>query len=476
MTTSILWFRQDLRLLDNPALIAACESGELIPIYIQDTSVPVSAILGGASKWCLHHALSSLNKALDGKLQCFSGDPKVIIENLCEQYAVSHVFWNRMYESWARERDAVIKVALKAKDIKATSFNGSLLWEPMQVLKKDQTPYKVYTPYYRRGCLSKQHPRYPQAKPTINLYAKTTHSLGFNGIDDLDLLPKIDWDSGIKIRWDISEKGAQDKLSCFINEAIIEYNDDRNVPSIKGTSLLSPYLHFGLISPNQAWYAVLDAFDGSSEKKGVDVYLSELGWREFSYYLLYHFPHIPHKNFSTKFENFPWREDPIGLQAWQNGKTGIPIVDAGMRELYETGYMHNRVRMIVGSFLVKNLLIDWREGERWFWDCLLDADTASNAAGWQWVAGTGADASPYFRVFNPLLQGEKFDKEGVYVKQYCPELSKLPKKYIHQPWNAPDEVLQAANITLGNQYPKPLVDLKTSRLRALDAFAETKKG
>lgn len=474
MTVNILWFRQDLRLKDNPALIAACKTGEIIPIYIHDSGAPERAQLGGASKWCLHHALKALNKSLNGKLVCFSGDPKAIIEGLCEAYDVGGVFWNRCYEKWARERDADIKSSLKDAGINVSSFNGSLLWEPMQVLKQDDTPYKVFTPYYRRGCLSKAHPRYPQGKPEIKLYDGANKSEMAVLLDDLDLLPSIPWDSTIKRLWDISENGAQDKLARFIEDAARDYDDARNIPSVKGTSLLSPYLHFGLISPNQAWYAVLDAFDGNTDIKGVDVYLSELGWREFSYYLLYHFPDIQSKNFNSKFDKFPWRRDDESLRAWQFGNTGIPIVDAGMRELYETGYMHNRVRMIVGSFLVKNLLIDWREGERWFWDCLLDADTASNAAGWQWVAGSGADASPYFRVFNPLLQGEKFDKEGAYVKQYCPELIKLDKKYIHQPWNAPKDVLKDAEITLGDNYPEPLVDLKTSRQRALDAFSEIK--
>jgi len=474
MSTSIVWFRQDLRIKDNPALLEAADNADVLPVYIYDTSVPENASLGGASRWCLHHALKALDKSLNNRLIVLKGDPSKLLPDMMDSLNIDSLHWNRMYEPWAQERDSHIKKCVKDMDKVAKSYNGSLLWEPMQVLKKDETPYRVFTPYYRNGCLSQAHPRYPLPVPSEINYvsAKNLNSIS---IEELELLPSIPWDKTISEMWNISEEGAQDKLSRFINEAIEDYNDDRNIPSIKGTSQLSPYLHFGLLSPHQAWYAVLDAFNGDTEKKGVDVFLSELGWREFSYYLLFHFPTISHENFNSKFDAFPWRKDAKALKAWQFGNTGVPIVDAGMRELYQTGYMHNRVRMIVGSFLVKNLLIDWREGERWFWDCLLDADSASNAASWQWVAGSGADASPYFRIFNPILQGEKFDKQGEYVKQYCPELKDLPNKYIHKPWDAPQEVLDKANIELDIDYPQAIVDLKASRQRALDAFASTKE-
>lgn len=469
-----MWFRQDLRINDNPALVQACQDHDVIPVYILDESVPDYAQLGGASKWCLHHALSDLNRKLDGKLHIAKGDPLEVLVDLAKEVNAAGVYWNRMYEPWAISRDSKLKETLKDIGISAGSCNGSLLWEPMQVLKKDKTPYKVFTPYYRKGCLSKPHPRFPLSAPDLG---DNIVSISNNiSIDALCLLPSINWDSHINDMWDISEQGAADKLSTFINDSVKDYNDKRNVPSIKGTSQLSPYLHFGLLSPNQAWYAVLDAFDGRTDEKGVDVFLSELGWREFSYYLLYHFPHIQQQNFNPKFDRVTWLNNKDHIQAWQFGNTGVPIVDAGMRELYQTGYMHNRVRMVVGSYLVKNLLTDWRIGERWFWDCLLDADSASNAASWQWVAGSGADAAPYFRVFNPVLQGEKFDKQGEYVKKYCPELEKLPPKYIHQPWAAPTNILEYAGITLGKTYPKPLVDLKASRERALDAFKAMKEG
>lgn len=471
---SLVWFRQDLRVKDNPALINAAKNQHLLPVYILDESIPKKAQLGGASKWWLHHALVSLNEALNGNLLVVSGDPSTLIPQLCKDYNIQSVYWNRMYEPWAIARDTDIKKDLKGQSVTVRSSNGSLLWEPMQVLKKDETPYKVFTPYYKNGCLNASHPRYPEHKPQLNFVDSTAKDCALKNIDELGLLPTIKWDTQISELWNVSEEGAQQKLERFITEVIEDYDDGRNVPSVQGTSQLSPYLHFGLLSPNQAWYAVHDAYDGSREKKGVYVFLSELGWREFSYYLLFHFDDIQNNNFNKKFDKFPWQHDKASLQAWQHGKTGVPIIDAGMRELYQTGYMHNRVRMIVASYLVKNLLIDWREGERWFWDCLLDADSASNSAGWQWVAGSGADAAPYFRIFNPILQGEKFDKLGGYVKKYCPELSKLGKKYLHKPWEASSEELAEANIILGEDYPAPIVDLKLSRVRALEAYASIK--
>jgi deoxyribodipyrimidine photo-lyase len=288
-------------------------------------------------------------------------------------------------------------------------------------------------------------------------------------------MPETNWHDKIETMWTPGEQGAATHLSDFLPSGAKEYKNKRDFPDLGATSKLSPHLHFGEISPNQIWYAAIDALNGDTEDTGLDCYLSELGWREFSHSLLFHFPHIPQKNFSPKFEYFPWRSDDAALDAWKNGQTGIPIVDAGMRELRQTGTMHNRLRMVVGSFLVKNLLINWREGERWFWDCLLDADLAANSASWQWIAGTGADAAPYFRIFNPVTQGQRFDVKGDYVKRYCPELSKLPDKYIHNPWDAPNNILDYAGVKLGENYPKPLVDLKVSRQRALDALAQSKQ-
>jgi len=474
MTTTIVWFRQDLRIDDNPALYAAAREGDILPVYIYDTTLEKQHEPGGASKWWLHHALADLSSQLDNRLFVTAGNPFDILKNLCEENNASHVVWNRMYEHWAIQRDSNIKQALTENGIRVKSFNGSLLWEPMDILKKDGTPYKVYTPYYRKGCLNAEHPRLPLASPSLNILPNIKFD-AITQINSLKLLPTIPWDTEINRQWRPTSTSAKDVLSHFINNAIESYSDKRNLPSVKGTSRLSPFLHFGQISPNQIWYAVHDAFDGDVSSKGVDTYLSEIAWREFSYYLLFHFDDLGVKNFNPKFDAFPWRESQAELTAWQKGQTGIPIVDAGMRELYQTGYMHNRVRMIVGSFLVKNLLIDWRLGERWFWDCLLDADSASNAASWQWVAGSGADASPYFRIFNPILQGEKFDKHGTYVRKYCPELAQIPDKYIHKPWEMPNLLLNECGVKLGKDYPEPIVDLKRSRQRALDAFATLKE-
>ena len=468
---AIHWFRLDLRLRDNPALRAAAQHSQIIPLYICDTSEPGALKMGGASQWWLHHSLKSLNSDLDDQLVIYRGDPEKILMDIAEQTGASHVYWNRGYEPHRINQDMAIKVKLKQRGVNAISHNGRLLWEPMTVLKADQTPYKVFTPYYRKGCLSAAEPRYPENAPEhMNCLPKPAAALS---IEDIDLIPDIPWYETMEQLWQPGEQGAADRLSRYINEAALHYTRDRDIPSVEGTSKLSPHLHFGELSPNQIWYAVKDHFRDDSIKS-IDKYLAELGWREFSYYLLYHFPELPTKNVSSRFDRFPWLDDPTSLKAWQRGMTGIPIIDAGMRELWQTGYMHNRVRMVVGSFLVKNLLTHWHDGAAWFHDCLLDADLAVNSASWQWVAGSGADAAPYFRIFNPILQGEKFDKEGRYVRKYCPELKDLPNKYIHKPWEAPQEILKLSGITLGDDYPEPIVDLKQSRQRALAAFQEIK--
>jgi deoxyribodipyrimidine photo-lyase len=472
-STTLHWFRQDLRVRDNPALSFASEHGAVLAVYIQDLSAPAEFMPGGASCWWLHHSLNSLKQSLDGKLHCLSGNPLDILLQLVAQRGIKRVVWNRCYEPWQILRDKQIKQALKDAGVEVHSFNGHLLWEPWQVLKKDATPYKVFTPYYRKGCLQKAPPRMPVAKPE-NLQLEFASELD-EGIDALNLLPDINWHRQIAQQWLPGEQGAAQNLSEFLPDSLSDYKEQRNIPDVRGTSRLAPHLHFGEISANQVWYAAIDAMQGDIHQVGLDCFLSELGWREFSHYLLYHFPELPVKNFNSKFDHFVWQNDEDSLKAWQTGQTGFPIIDAGMRELWQTGYMHNRVRMVVGSFLVKNLLLDWRLGERWFWDCLLDADLAANSASWQWVAGSGADAAPYFRIFNPLLQGQKFDPQGHYVRQYCPEIAKLPDKFIHNPWEAPPAILQQAGLTLGQHYPKPIVDLKASRGRALAAFSHCKE-
>jgi len=466
--TVIHWFRQDLRVSDNPALTEASKKGSVLPIYILDDDNAETHRMGGASRWWLYHSLNSLKKSLAGKLSVYIGDPEKILLNLAKENHIKAVYWNRCYEPWRIRRDKIIKSALTENNIEVKSYNGSLLWEPWEILKKDGTPYKVFTPYFRNGCLNALTPRVPLPKPKkLTLHDNASNNLK---LDELNLLPKIPWHKQIEPHWNIGEKAAQKKLNAFTLNGLENYKQGRDIPASNSVSRLSPHLHFGEISPNQAWYAAKNNEDSDD----LDRFLSEMGWREFSYSLLYHFPDLPRKNLQSKFDAFPWLENDTYLRAWQRGQTGHPFIDAGMRELWQTGYMHNRVRMVVGSFLVKNLLLHWHHGERWFWDCLLDADLANNSASWQWVAGCGADAAPYFRVFNPVIQGEKFDAEGVYTKRFVPELINMPKKYLFCPWEAPIEVLQKAGVVLGKNYPEPIVDLKQSRIRALDALKSTK--
>lgn len=463
MTPLIIhWFRQDLRLADNPALYEAVKDGRVLPVYILDDENAGEHKMGGASRWFLHHALASLNKDLDGRLALYKGKTDAIIPKLVKDTKATGVYWNRCYEPWRITRDETIKKALIEDGIDAQSFNGSLLWEPWEVRKPDGDPYKVFTPFYRRGCMNAQPPRARLPKIENAQWADKPHdALSVNG---LDLLPTIRWDRQLDDHWEITEDAALERLDDFIAHDLKRYKEARDVPSSKATSRLSPYLHFGLISPNQMWYKA------RSNDRNSDMFRSELGWREFSYSLLYHFPELPEKNWQSKFDGFPWRASKRDLEAWKRGQTGIPIVDAGMRELWQTGYMHNRVRMIAASYLIKNLMIDWRLGEAWFWDCLADADLASNSASWQWVAGSGADAAPYFRIFNPVTQGQTFDPNGEYVRAYVPELHAMPDKYLHNPWEAPDVILEQAGVRIGHTYPAPLTDLKTSRERALAAY------
>jgi len=467
---AIHWFRQDLRLADNPSLLSAIESGHLLPIFILDEINNPDYTRGGASNLWLHHALTALQTALKGNLHIFKGDPKVILKQLCEQYPISKVCWNRCYEAWRRERDSDIKNMLKNMSIEAQSFNGSLLWEPWTILKNDGTPYRVFTPFFKNGCLKAPPPGQPQPAPQTIEYAQGSFD-ALSGVDALNLQPNIGWDKMMLEHWRIDEAGAHARLQNFANEGINHYKEGRNLPAHDWTSKLSPYLHWGLISPRTVWHNA----NMMGDDDNVYTFKSELGWREFSYSLLYFNPDMQWANINKKFDAFPWGHDEDMLRAWQKGQTGYPIVDAGMRELWQTGHMHNRVRMIVGSFLVKNLLQHWHHGEQWFWDTLFDADFASNSASWQWVAGCGADAAPYFRIFNPVTQGEKFDPEGEYTRRWVPELAELPKKYLYQPWEAPPMMLQAAGITLGDNYPHPIVELKASREQALEAFKSLKE-
>jgi len=465
----IFWFRQDLRIVDNPGLSKSLKSDKVLPIYILDDINSNDFAMGAASRWWLHNSLRELNKNLDNKLSLYKGDPLEILESLSSRFNIKGIFWNRCYEPWRIERDKKIKSKFIEKDIIVETFNSALLWEPWEILKSDNTPYKVFTPYYRKGCLMSEAPRKPLSAPNLNTLFEDKENI--LQLDDLNLLPRIKWYKEMEKLWEPGEKGAHKKLESFLSDGLLGYKEGRNFPSKKNVSQLSAHMHFGEISPNQVWHRAKLKKDLPRIEKDLDHFLSELGWREFSYNLLFHFPELPRENLQKKFDNFPWIENEILFDKWKKGLTGYPIVDAGMRELWQTGYMHNRVRMIVGSFLVKNLLLHWHKGEKWFWDCLIDADLASNSASWQWVAGSGADAAPYFRIFNPILQGKRFDPDGSYIKKFIPELEQLPSKYLFSPWEAPIEVLSEANIELGSDYPEPIVDLIKSRDRALEAFS-----
>ena len=468
--TTIFWFRQDLRILDNPGLWEASKNGPIMPIYILDDACAGSCKRGEASRWWLYHSLKNLNRSLQDSLNIYEGDSlKIILQILKDHPPIKAVYWNRCYEPWRVQDDAAIKSFLKNKGIECKSFNGSLLWEPWQILTKDHKPYKVYTPFYRKGCLEASTPRTPLPKHEKLIGVKDPFHT--KTLEELPLLPTKTWYRGLEKVWKIGEQGAQEAFQIFLEQGLQDYQEGRDYPFRSKVSRLSPHLHFGEISPHQIWYCLHSNLKPTPDK---DCFLKELAWREFSYYCLYHFPTLPFQNFQSKFDTFPWQDNPLLLHAWQKGQTGYPIVDAGMRELWHTGYMHNRIRMIVASFLVKNLGISWHHGRDWFWDCLVDADLANNSFGWQWAAGSGADAAPYFRIFNPITQGEKFDPEGHYTRTFVPELSRIPIEYLFKPWQAPEQILKQSGIILGQTYPYPIVDLASSRSWALQTYASLK--
>ncbi len=470
MGPSIIWFRQDLRLADNPALKAAYQKqSPIVPLYILEDVSSRKWEIGVTQRWWLYHSLSSLEKSLKRsglKLILRKGTPLIILKELIQEIQATSVYWNRCYEPTAILRDQQIKQDLIKEGIEVKSFNGSLLFEPWEITTQKGEPYKNFTHYWK-SCLTTRKPTLPQEKPK--------HLISFSSCLKSDLIDE--WGlathdfkrtKNFSLEWEPGEEEAEKKLNSFVQSgAIHAYHVNRNHLAYEATSKLSPYLHLGEISPRQIWHTILRTVENS---KGVEAFLSELGWREFSYYLLYHFPTFPDVPFRPQFHHFKWHSDKTRLTAWQKGLTGYPLVDAGMRQLETIGWMHNRVRMITASFLTKHLLIDWREGEKWFWDSLLDADLANNSVAWQWTAGSGVDAAPYFRIFNPVLQGEKFDPQGIYVKKWVPELSGLPAHFIHKPWKAPYEILQKANIVLGKDYPFPLVDHISARNTALEAY------
>lgn len=526
---ALLWFRNDLRLADNPALRAAIKHGAVVPVYLYAPHEEHPWEPGGATRWWLHHSLT----ALDAELRA-AGSRLIVravprgetslraLDALLKETESTAVFWNRRYEPANIRHDTETKGVLRStsntgsRGITVESFNASLLLEAGSVSNQQGNPFQVFTPFWK-ACLAKADaiaavlPK-PREVPGPKHWPKS------DKISDLGLLPRIKWDAGLAEMWTPGEAGAHARFKQFLGEPINTYKSARDVPSVEGTSMLSPHLHFGEIGPRQIWHELQERDKErppvhAKAKKELDKsdaghFLREVGWRDFAYHLLFHYPDTPEQPLRDKYRDFPWRKKPSAdensatgsasanqasanplrvtdsasdsaaerdLLAWKRGQTGYPIVDAGMRQLWHTGWMHNRVRMIVGSFLVKHLLLPWQDGAAWFWETLVDADLANNTLGWQWVAGCGADAAPYFRIFNPVLQGQKFDARGEYVRRWVPELTTMPDDYIHAPWDAPREVLQAAKIKLGHHYPEPIIDHKEGREGALAALAKLKE-
>jgi len=468
-----LWFRNDLRLADNRALAAAVAAGQaIVPVYIHDPEAASRWAPGAASHWWLHQSLASLAHSLNDRgagLILRHGNTEDVLAELAAETAATAIYFSRAYEPWARAQEERINKRF-AGQIDLKRYAGQLLREPEEVRTKSGDPFKVYTPFWR-ALSALGAPSAPLPAP--KKISSTSKRLASDRLDDWKLQPtKPDWAGGMRETWQPGEQGALARLDAFLKTSLAGYAETRNLPAIDGTSRLSPYLHFGEISPRLCWHRATAAQDEvKAGDAALETFLKELVWREFSYHLLVHWPDLPEKPFRPEFAQFPWRKSAAKLTAWQRGQTGYPIVDAGMRQLWQTGWMHNRVRMIVASFLIKHLLIPWQAGEDWFWDTLVDADLASNAASWQWVAGSGADAAPYFRIFNPITQGEKFDAEAAYVRRWVPEIAKLPDDVIHAPWTASATILARAGVTLGKSYPLPIVDHAVARQRALDGYA-----
>jgi deoxyribodipyrimidine photo-lyase len=472
----IVWFRSDLRVSDHPALHAAAHAGQpVICLYVFDEPVRPSQVrpLGGASRWWLAQSLRALQRSLEtvgSALLLRRGPSARIIAETARESGASAVFWNEIAQSPRQVEANAVAAALEEIGVRSQSFPGDLLASPAAIRARDDRGLRVFTPFWRR-LLALGDPLKALRAPEA---LRAGPALAGDTVESWHLEPtRPDWAGGLRDTWVPGEVSARKRLKDFLGDGVVGYSQGRDRPDQDGTSHLSPHLQFGEISPRQIWHAARFAASERPELTGdVEKFLSELGWREFCRHLLFDVPDLATCNLQPAFDAFPWKPDEAALAAWQRGRTGYPIVDAGMRELWHSGVMHNRVRMVVASFLVKHLLIDWREGEKWFWDTLVDADPASNPANWQWVAGSGADAAPYFRVFNPILQGEKFDPHGAYVRRWVPELARLPAGLIHRPWSAAPIELKSAGVDLGRTYPEPIVEHSKARERALKAYAE----
>ena len=467
----IYWFRQDLRLSDLPALKAAAATGQaVIPCFIIDDESAGPWAPGSASQWWLHHSLLSLVGELanrGGQLLVRRGKSLHVLTELVEETGASAVYCSQAYEPWAIALEQELTKALPSLASRFFALPGSLLFHPDAIRNKSGQPFKVFTPYWRH-CRQLGLPR-PSSSYKLPAGRFASHMPEGLSPGDWGLLPTSpNWAEGWERRWRPGSAGAKATLKKFCQSGLSGYRENRDFPALAGSSRLSPHLHWGELSPRQACAAILDNQFASDQDR--EKFVAEIGWREFNHHLLFHHPHIADRPFKQRFEQLPWADSQHKLEQWQLGQTGYPIVDAGMRELWHTGFMHNRVRMICASFLTKHLLLPWQWGARWFWDTLVDADLANNSCGWQWVAGCGADASPYFRIFNPILQGKKFDGQGAYIRHWLPELAQLPDRFLHAPWEAPQEVLTTAGVNLGLSYPRPMVDHREARAAALQAY------
>ena len=468
----IVWLRNDLRLTDNPALASAARSGaRVLPLYIREDDPTDPWPEGGAARVWRHHSLARLDvalRSLGSRLILRHGDALAVLRSLVAHTGAGRICWNRRYEPAAIARDRAIMAQLRAEGLEVSSFPGNLLFEPWEVANKSGRPFQVFTRFWQH-CATLPAPMPPEPAP-VCLPAPAVWPAG-DALEALGLLPDRPWAASMIARWQPGAEGADRALGEFLAHRLQGYADGRDLPAQPATSRLSPHLHFGEIGVRQVWQALnAQAVPTDPADDALRRFRAEIGWREFAHHLLFHFPHTTDAPLRKEFAAFPWREPSVEFVAWKCGRTGYPLVDAGMRELWQTGFMHNRVRMVAASFLVKHLRIDWRHGARWFWDTLVDADLASNTLGWQWSAGCGADAAPYFRIFNPVLQGEKFDPEGIYVRRYVPELARLPSQCVHHPWDGTTDRLGAAGVRLGADYPFPVVDHARARGEALAAF------
>ncbi len=472
--STLVWFRLDLRLRDNPALAAALARGSpVVPVYIRDDAGEGAWPPGGASRWWLHHSLVQLEQALQRaglRLVLARGESRNELLRLARECGAAAVTWNNRREPAAARQDDEIAAVLEREGLAVRRFRSGLLFEPEAITNRAGGPFQVFTPFWRR-C--REMTVAPPLRTRGGRWPGPRRWPPSLALADLGLLPVTRWDAGLAATWQPGEDGAHRRLRRFMARTVDDYASGRDRPDLAATSGLSPHLHFGEITPRQIWAAAAARGRTSGvfpDGPGAQVFLKELGWREFAYHLLHHFPRTPERPLRNEFRRFAWRRDPAGLAAWKRGRTGYPIVDAGMRQLWQTGWMHNRVRMIVASFLVKDLRISWRRGAAWFWDTLVDADLANNTLGWQWSAGCGADAAPYFRIFNPVRQGRRFDPTGDYVRHWVPGLAALPTEWIHAPWEAPPGVLADAGIRLGDSYPLPIVNHDEARSSALAAY------